>query len=162
MGFPPDVDDDVQVSEEAFERVKRESVSQLLMKAARLVNERSLAKIEYEPGQPRLRPSHTAVFPHLDLEGTRITTLAERLGVTKQAVSQLIGDLEAMGVVRRVSDPSDGRAKLVVFAEHGPTVLMRGMRVLQEMDAELETKLGADEVHALRATLLAIIDDIEG
>jgi len=153
-------EDESRMSDESFEAAKRASISQLLIKAGRLCNERGLSRIPVEPGQPRLRPSHTAVLPHLDFGGTRMSTLAERMGVSKQAVSQLIGDMEDMGVLRREPDPSDGRAKLVVFAEHGPTLLMRGMRVLMEVDAELEERLGERKSTALRRALEVVIDEL--
>ena len=150
-----------KVSAREFEESKRVSVAHLLIKAGRLVNERGLSRVPSQPGQPRLRPSHMAVLPHLDLSGTRMSTLAARMGITKQAVSQLVGDLEGMGVLRRERDPSDGRARLVVFAEHGPTLLMRGMKILHSVDAELETGLGARRFEMLRETLRALIEQLE-
>lgn len=149
-------------SREEFEAARDASVSQLLMKAGRLVNERALARVPASRGGLRLRPSHTALFPHLDFEGTRVSALAERLGVTKQAVSQLVGDLEAMGLLRRVPDPSDGRAKLVVFAEDGMATLMHGLRVLATVDAELEAALGERRHAALRKALTDVIAALEG
>ncbi|MGF1466699.1 MAG: MarR family winged helix-turn-helix transcriptional regulator [Sandaracinaceae bacterium] len=149
------------VSEDVFEAAKRASAAQLLLKAGRLVNERALSQIPQEPGQWRMRPSHTALFPHLEFAGTRITVLAERLGISKQAVSQLVGDLERMGVLQRIPDPSDGRAKLVVFAEDGPTLLMKGMRYLQTVDAELEELLGPRRLASLRKILIEVIEELE-
>lgn len=146
---------------EAFEAVKRASVSQLLLKAGRLVDERGVARLSAPGGGPRLRRSHTALFPHLDREGTRISTLAERVGVTKQAISQLVGDLEALGVLQRVPDPTDGRAKLVVFAEEGPAVLMRGMQLLGEIDAELTEALGEERMTRVRGDLQRVIEALE-
>ncbi|MBX3275971.1 MAG: MarR family transcriptional regulator [Sandaracinaceae bacterium] len=151
-----------RVAKETFEAAKRASVSQLLMKAGRLVNERALARVPEAPGRPRLRPSHTALLPHLDLEGTRLGVLAERLGVTKQAVTQLVDDMEAMGVLERVPDPTDGRAKLVVFADDGPTLLMQGMRYLAEIDGELAAALGPRRHAALSSALAAVIAALEG
>lgn len=148
------------VSGASFEAAKRGSVSQLLIKAGRLVNERALSRLPVNPGQPRLRPSHTALIPHLEFQGIRMTTLAERMGVSKQAVSQLVGDLEQMGVVSRVPDPDDGRAKLVVFAGDGPTILMQGMRFLMEVDTELEENLGERRMKDLRRTLLRVIEQL--
>ena len=146
---------------EAFEAVKRASVSQLLLKAGRLVDERGVARMADAGDGPRLRRSHTALFPYIDREGTRISTLAERVGVTKQAISQLVGDLEAMGVVQRIPDPTDGRAKLVVFADGGPAVLMHGMRLLAEIDAELAAALGEERCVRLRRSLQRVIDTLE-
>jgi len=146
---------------EALEAVKRGSVSQLLLKAGRLVDERGVDRFPVRDGAPRLRRSHTALFPHIDREGTRISTLAERVGVTKQAISQLVGDLEALGVVQRVPDPTDGRAKLVVFAEEGPAVLLRGMALLAGIDAELTEALGEERMKRLRRSLQRVIEALE-
>jgi hypothetical protein len=82
---------------------KRESTAQLLLKCARLVNERALASLPH--GDARVRPAHTQLFPHIALAGTRISELAEKLGITKQAVGQLVDDLEAWGLVRRSAGP---------------------------------------------------------
>ncbi|MCA9607725.1 MAG: winged helix-turn-helix transcriptional regulator [Myxococcales bacterium] len=149
------------VTREAFEAVRDASVGQLLMKAGRLVNERALARVPEGPGGLRLRPSHTALFPHVDFEGTRMSTLAERLGVTKQAVSQLVGDLEVMGVLRRTPDPSDGRAKLVVFADEGLAIMMHGLSVLATVDAELEETLGERRYATLRRALGDVVARLE-
>ncbi|MEO2006862.1 MAG: hypothetical protein ABGY41_22515, partial [Candidatus Poribacteria bacterium] len=37
------------------------------------------------------------LFPHIDFEGIRLTVLAARLGISKQAVGQLVGELQSMG-----------------------------------------------------------------
>src|SRR5688572_1477271 len=87
-----------------LEARKHESTLQLLFKASRLLDESALARVAARTGGPRLRRSHTGLFPHIDLQGTRITDLAERLGVTKQAVSQLVDDLEQLGILARTSD----------------------------------------------------------
>src|SRR4051812_48836474 len=94
-----------------LDHAKNRSTLQLLFKAARLIDEEALRRVAERPGRPRLRRSHTNLFPHLDLEGTRVTDLAERLGVTKQAVSQLVDDLEAMDILERVVDPDDARGR---------------------------------------------------
>src|ERR1700730_13286920 len=112
-----------QVVDESYrgrlDHAKTASTLQLLFKAARLIDEEALQRVAETPGRPRLRRSHTSLFPHIDLEGTRVTDLAERLGVTKQAVSQLVDDLEAMAVLERVIDPDDARARRVRFTSRG-------------------------------------------
>ena len=67
-----------------------------LFKAARLINEDAIARVRERTGEP-VRVAHTALLPHVDLEGTRLTELARRMGVTKQAVGQLVDELEQMG-----------------------------------------------------------------
>jgi len=90
---PADVD--------ALEAVKRQSLGQMLLRTARLYNAQAVASLQQT--YPELRVSHTALFPYIDLEGTRITVLARRMGLTKQAIGQLIDDLERHGVVERLA-----------------------------------------------------------
>jgi DNA-binding MarR family transcriptional regulator len=104
-----------------------------------------------------LRRSHTALIPHIDLAGTRITDLAERVGVSKQAVSQLVDDLEALGIVTRSVDPDDARARRVVFTERGRAGLLEGLAVLRALEDELATALGSDTLTQLRAALIRVL-----
>lgn len=143
------------------ERAKAESVAQLLFKCARLVNERALASLETAPGAPRIRPAHTSVFPHLDHEGTRLTELAKRMGISKQAVGQLVDELEQMGAVERIPDPADGRAKLIRFSRAPGRSLLDGLRHLREVEAELAAAIGVERMHALHDALAALLGVLE-
>ncbi|MFO0696892.1 MAG: MarR family winged helix-turn-helix transcriptional regulator [Polyangiales bacterium] len=145
-----------------LDRRKRESTLQLLFRASRLVDEAALARVAARPGRPALRRSHTSLFPHIALEGTRITDLAAKLGVTKQAVSQLVDDLEAAGVVERVPDPDDARAKRVVFTARGRAGLLDGLEVLAAFEAELAERIGEDRMEALHDALVALLGVVEG
>ncbi|MDF3068525.1 MAG: hypothetical protein K0R38_4126 [Polyangiaceae bacterium] len=140
-----------------FESKKRQSVAQLLFKCARLVNERAIERVNRESGpNPPLRASHTALFPHLTAEGVRGADLAKKLGVTKQAVSQLVAELEYWGVVEQVEDPKDGRAKLVRFTPKGEQGLLQGLAVLGALESELSDKIGKRRMQELHTALLAL------
>jgi DNA-binding MarR family transcriptional regulator len=139
-----------------LEAAKHASTIQLLFRAARLLDEEALRRVAAKPGRPKLRRSHTSLFPHVDLEGTRVTDLAERLGVTKQAVSQLVDDLERHGVLERVVDPDDARARRVRFTALGRAGLLDGLAVLQELEAECAKAIGEARMRELRRALLAL------
>jgi DNA-binding MarR family transcriptional regulator len=145
---------------ETLEGVKRASVGQLLLKSARLLDERALDRVNREARKIRLRPAHTSLFPHIDREGTRLTELARRLGVTKQAVGQLVTDLEGLGVLERVDDPADGRAKLVRFTDKGLKALHHGLSVLRGIEAALERRLGPERTQALHQALAEVVDEL--
>jgi DNA-binding MarR family transcriptional regulator len=146
---------------QALEAAKRASVAQLLFRAARLLNERAIARLRAKTRLGNVRTSHTALLPHIDLDGTRLTELARRMDVSKQAAAELVDELEAMGVLEKVPDPSDGRAKLVRFTKRGRQGLLDGLRLLQELETELESALGRDRLRALHATLVALVDELE-
>jgi DNA-binding MarR family transcriptional regulator len=58
----------------------------------------------------------------MDEGGTRSTVLAQRAGVTKQAMSQLVRLMERQGYLEQVPDPTDTRAKVVRMTERGEAV----------------------------------------
>lgn len=121
-----------------LEAAKRGAIFQRLVRCARLVNEAAIERFREAPGFDFARIRHLAIMPHLDLEGTRLTELARRMDVTKQAAGQLVDELETLGVVTRSPDPSDRRAKLVMFTELGHETIKVGLGVLQDFAAELE------------------------
>jgi len=104
-------------------------------------------------GGPALRAAHAQVFEHLDPGGTRVTALAERARMTHQAMGELVADLEQAGLLERVTDPADRRARLVRPTAAGLTVLDRAgarLRVLHDRWArELEGVSVAQVVQAL-------------
>jgi len=139
------------------EAAKRASVLQLLFKCARLANELALDHVRKATGMA-WRQAHTNLFPHIDHDGTRLTDLAKRVGISKQAVGQLVEELEAMGALQRVPDPSDGRAKLIRFKREGRGSIMAGLTILDEVAHDLTASIGAPRMDQL----LSILQDLEG
>lgn len=146
---------------EAFAREltarKRASTGQLLIRCGRLLNERGLARSAEKFGIP-VRAAHMSLFPHLDLAGTRQTELARRMGISKQAVNQLVTELVGFGVIERVADPSDGRAQLVRFTPKGKRSLFDGLAVLEDIEGELREQLGDARMDALHDALTRLND----
>jgi DNA-binding MarR family transcriptional regulator len=138
------------------------SVAELLMRSGRLVDvvgrRRASAVLGFE-----LRAVHTQLFPHIDADGTRLSDLARRVGVSKQAVAEVVDELVACGVLVRTGDPTDGRAKRIHFSRDGtgaPGVL-RGLATLHALDRELAAALGDDAWAALHAALLRLTEVLE-
>ncbi|MGZ6176563.1 MAG: MarR family winged helix-turn-helix transcriptional regulator [Candidatus Binataceae bacterium] len=138
---------------------KQASVGQLLFRAARLFNERAMARVQQRV--PAARLAHTTLLPHIDLDGTRQTEIARRAGVSKQAVGQLVDDLVAMGMLARAPDPADGRAQLVRFTDEGLAQLLAGLDVLDTIEVDLGADVGAGTLDRMRRDLLRLIPALE-
>jgi DNA-binding MarR family transcriptional regulator len=59
------------------------------------------------------------VFQRIAPDGSRLTDLADQAQISKQSAGVLVDQLERLGYVRRVLDPTDGRARLIVIEERG-------------------------------------------
>src|SRR5438552_4089394 len=67
-----------------------------------------------EAGYPGVRQPHVKVLAHVPRGGgIRMSALAQRMELTKGAVTQLVSYLEGLGLVERLPDPDDGRAVIV-------------------------------------------------
>src|SRR5690349_1641336 len=126
----------------ALEADKRATPLHSLVKAARLVNERAIARAREVTGHARFRPSIANLFPHIALEGTRVSDLATRLGISKQAVSKLVAELAGDGLVALLPDPLDARARLVRFTDEGIAAMHAGMTVFREIETDLASRVG--------------------
>ncbi|WP_240741153.1 MarR family winged helix-turn-helix transcriptional regulator [Deinococcus sp. Arct2-2] len=124
-----------------LEQARQQHIGRLLHRAARAYNVLALEKLHAQ-GHTVLSLAHTNLLPHLDTEGTRIVTLAERAGMTKQAAGQLVTELEAHGYVERQPDPVDGRATRVQFTAAGWRYLLDAQEVKRAIEDEYQTELG--------------------
>ena len=70
-------------------------------------------------GYDDLSAAHVGLWRHPGLDGFRPTALAERAGITKQSVNDLLGYLERQGFLVRVLDPADGRARVIQLTAKG-------------------------------------------
>src|SRR5690349_20646760 len=102
----------------------------------------------------RLRPTHNAVLRYLDRDGTHASELARRAGLTRQALSLIVADLEQLGVVERHDDPNDKRAKIVTYTEQGRAGFDRSRAIIAAIDRDFREAVG-DDYDALRRGLEA-------
>ena len=143
-----------------MEKVRDANTGQLLLKAARLWNEQAIERVQAS-GTTGFRAAHTRLLPHISPEGIRITELALRVGITKQAVGKLVDDLEAQGVVAREPDPDDGRALRVRYTDRGAAALLHGLGILAELEREVARTVGKKRMAELNAILVDVVQTLE-
>ena len=104
------------------------------------------------------RDSWNNVMPHIPPTGIRLTDLAARANMTKQAMAELVAEIERHGYLQRTPDPADRRAKIIEFTGPGWSVVNTALPALGELEAELTSRLGEPAISQLRSTLLQILD----
>jgi DNA-binding MarR family transcriptional regulator len=106
-----------------------------------------------EHGFTDFRPAHSKVFEYLDDAGTTVSALADRAGMTKQAMAQLVAALEQRGYVVRVPDSYDRRAKLVLPTDRGREVFRVARGLVPELHERVARLLGEERFAHLRHDL---------
>jgi len=118
------------------------------------------ARLE-QMGFDDIRPAHMAIFQNLGPEGARIGELAERAKLTNQSVGYLVDYLEEHGYVERRRDPRNRRATLVCFTDRGWDEADACARILDRLDEELTSRVGAEKLAQLQALLTELTDVLQ-
>ena len=134
----------------------RYDIGVLLQQLSRDFERRARATLR-QRGHTRLQPSHQVVFASIGPQGCRLTDLARRAGMTKQAMGQIVDDLERLGYVERTPDPDDGRAKIVRFTPAGLDFVCDAAEVLAEIWHDYAGLLDPGELDRLQRTLKKLL-----
>jgi DNA-binding MarR family transcriptional regulator len=137
-------------------RPAREPFTQSLLLYAYQTSASGLVQALHRAGHTSIRPKHGAVFANVDRAGTRPSELARRAGMTKAAMGELVDELERLGYVRRVADPTDRRARLVVPTAAAIAVARLVVRVNEREEARYREQLGRRAYATLRRGLRRI------
>jgi DNA-binding MarR family transcriptional regulator len=82
------------------------------------------------------------VFQRIDPAGSRLTDLADQAQMSKQSAGVLVDQLERFGYVRRVPDPADGRARLIVIEQRGLRAVEVAAATRDQIFSEWQAYLG--------------------
>lgn len=126
--------------------------------------QRDMVRAAAVAGFPEVRRTHNAVFGTLATDGSRITDMAARAGITKQSMAEIVRDLERLGLVSVDPDPTDARAKLVRYTRRGWRVVRGGQRHIDEVEERLAEALGPERLADLRemlSTVPALLGDAD-
>jgi DNA-binding MarR family transcriptional regulator len=103
-----------------------------------------------------VRPTHGFAFVLLSHGAATVTDLAGHLGMTKQAASQLVDELEAKGYVRRRINPDDARSRLIGLSDKGWACTRAAQEAADDAVKEWIKILGVHRVRSLTADLSRI------
>ena len=108
-------------------------------------------------GYGEIKPSHGVVFENIGFEGSRLTQMAERAGISKQLMQYLVDPLEQAGYLERIEDPTDGRAKILRITELGWEAVRVAEKSLRDTEIEFAKLVGADRIATLRTELEQLV-----
>ena len=116
----------------------------------RIINELNTA------GFNELRLPHMAVLQFPGPDGVRPGLLAERAGMSKQALNQLLRSLEGLGYLARSDAPDEGRARIVRLTKRGRAAYVKIHEILRDIEREWSAELGPKRFTQLKELLLRV------
>jgi DNA-binding MarR family transcriptional regulator len=130
-------------------------IGALLRVPAQAIHRRIIKELN-AAGFGELRVPHMAVLQFPGPDGVRPGVLAERAGMSKQAMNQLLRSLETLGYLARSDAPDEGRARIVRLTKRGRTAYARIHEILRAIEHEWTAELGAKPFAELKGLLLRV------
>lgn len=106
-------------------------------------------------GHDETRIAHVSLTRNLDVEGTRLTELARRASMSKQAMGELVDQCAELGLVDRIADSTDKRARIVMFTPAGLEWLDAFREAVDIAENEMRSELGKTAMDAILKGLAA-------
>lgn len=132
--------------------VPRTNLGQLIVRAFYWIDEGLQGSLQLRGG-PEITHSQSMIIMMIGEGIRRPSAIAERLGVSRQAIHQSIKDLIDVDVVELVPDPQDGRAKIARLSKNGAPIHSKAQRILDKLEAELADRIGRRRTASLRDAL---------
>jgi len=130
-------------------------IGALLRVPAQAIHRRIISELN-AAGFKELRVPHMAVLQFPGPDGVRPGLLAERAGMSKQAMNQLLRSLEGLGYLARSDAPDEGRARIVRLTTRGRAAYAKIHAILRDIEREWVAELGPGHFTQLKELLLRV------
>jgi DNA-binding MarR family transcriptional regulator len=130
-------------------------IGALLRVPAQAIQRRIIAGLN-AAGFSELRVPHMAVLHFPGPDGIRPGVLAERAGMSKQAMNQLLRSLEGLGYIVRSDAPNGGRARICRFTDRGRAAFSKIHDILRVIEREWSAELGPERFVQLKELLFRV------
>ena len=130
-------------------------IGALLRVPAQTIHRRLISELN-AAGFHELRIPHMAVLQFPGPDGVRPGVLAERAGISKQAMNQLLGSLENLGYILRSNSPDGGRTRIVCLTQRGHAAYSKIHDILRDIEREWSDELGPERFAKLKDLLLIV------
>jgi len=130
-------------------------IGALLRVPAQAIHRRIIQELN-AAGFDELRMPHIAVLQFPGPDGARPGTLAERAGMSKQAMNQLLRSLEDCGYIVRSDAPDRGRTRIVRFTQRGRAAYSKIYDILRNIERDWSAELGPKHFAQLKELLCRV------
>ena len=132
-------------------------IGALLRVPAQTIHRRIIRELN-AAGFDELRLPHMAVLQFPGPDGARPGVLAERAGMSKQAVNQLLRSLEGFDYIVRSDVAGDGSARVVRLTKRGRAAYCKIIDILRDIEQDWSTELGPNRFAQLKGLLMLVWD----
>lgn len=106
-----------------------------------------------ERGYPQLTEPHLMLYGNLDCGATYAAQIAQRMQVSRQAISKTLRELQNLSYIRLEDDAQRRNQKQVIMTKRGMQLALSAREELKVIEAEIADQIGTEALAALRQAL---------
>ena len=129
-----------------------------LLRAARRAYGQAIQHALTAAGCDDMPRNGSFVLASIARNGSQLGDVITTLGLSKQRAGQLVDALVARGYLERSPDPDDRRRMNVMLTDRGTGAAATIRRTVDAVDAQLESRVGAESIGHARAALGALVE----
>jgi DNA-binding MarR family transcriptional regulator len=147
---------------EKYRRFNDHNLARLIRTVERHITNQISRELQIH-GYHSLSARHLQVFEHLDTEGVSIIQLAQRAGISKQAMSKMVKEVAHEGFVNVITDDRDNRVQLVNVTQKGAGLIVDIRRETVRRCDELFTNnvVSKEEIEQANNTFTKLLNHFE-
>lgn len=109
-------------------------------------------------GHGWMTDARATLLAHIARGGTPQSAIADRMGISKQAVQQLVDGLVADEILERIPDPDDRRGRIIRHTPRGLAAMRHADRVKQTIEEAARSRIGDRAFEGMMADLASLVD----
>ncbi len=139
---------------------RENNLRQRLLRTSRIINTAIVAGL-HRSGFTQLSSTHTALLSNLDLDGNGLTLVAQRAGISKQAMGRLADELVRLKYIKRTRSKTDRRAVKLEFTATGLDLMKQSFAIMDDIEKRCSQRIGKQRLHTLLTSLRDIVNEFE-
>jgi len=136
------------------------NLRQRLLRTSRMINTAIVTGLQ-QRGFTQLKSTHTVLLSNLDLEGSSLTNIAQRAGMTKQAMGRLSDELIKLNYIKRTRSKSDKREVKITFTRSGLKLMHQSFEIMDDIEKRCAKVLGENDFNKLLTSLQRIESEFD-
>lgn len=145
---------------EKLDLLRQNHLGRLLLRTYRTFSSQAVEKLKHR-GYAGISLASTMLLMNIDAKGSQLTRLGEKIGISRQAVTNLVHQLEEKNYLHRSPDPADKRAMIVTLTPEGWQLIDDIVKVKAEIEAEYCSIIGKNQMENLRESLVKLLKSLE-
>jgi DNA-binding MarR family transcriptional regulator len=117
-----------------------------------------LMELDKLKGHSRLKMSFSQVISHISPHGSLINDLAKINGVSKQAISQVVKEVEDLGYIERKQNPHDARSTQLFLTDYGLQLIADSVENISVLREQFAAVLGERQLQEFSGQIEALYD----